>query len=334
MAGYSTLMEEHRETHAPTPSSTRDRVVAALEQHEAGWHALHWAAAEAAAHRVPLRIHHCWQAVRDALPAPGSTMGIPVPTLGQEPSPVAGMLLDEGVRRVRALYPGLPVDGALLEGRAGPALAAAARPGDLLVLGLRSTHRFAARLLGSTVSYLLRHAPCPIAVLPPGGPDNPGPFQGHVIAALDGTPPDDEVLAVAFAEAAAHRLPLVAAHAEETDEPVSGSVVDEQMLQITLVPHPKAYGVLQEELAPWRARYPDVPVRRATFRGAPAAVLRRIVAGAAMLVLGRSRRTWRPVSLVDLVLSDARCPVLVTPPPVRTSPVPASAPGAGAAPGR
>lgn len=275
-----------------------------VDGREAGWRALDWAAQEALAHCKVLNIYHCcWQATHRP---------------GTEPYTVKA-LLDDAVMRALEAHPTLTVRGDLLEGRPASALAARVTAEDLLVLGLRSTHRLTARLLGSTASRLLTHARCAVAVLPPSEPARKGRFSGHVVAAVDGSHVSKAVVAAAFDEAVAHHWPLALVHAEPPIPEPSVSYVDENALEIGTTPYPAEYDMLHEAIEPWHHRYPHVVVPQAAFRGRVADVLRVVAVGAEILVLGHVHHPLRPLSLVDLVLDRVRCPVLVTAPP--TTPV-------------
>ena len=59
-----------------------------------------------------------------------------------------------------------PVAGEVVEGRAAPALAAAARTADLLVLGSHGHSRLRHTLLGSVSEECIRLAACPVVVIP------------------------------------------------------------------------------------------------------------------------------------------------------------------------
>ncbi|SHF70571.1 universal stress protein [Streptoalloteichus hindustanus] len=284
--------------------------------------ALDWATEEAAAHRVPLVVRHCVRGTPEVSCAPDGAV-LPVATAEQRPeqrpSPTAEAMLKALVGEVESSHPGLTVRGELLRGQPGPALSAAALPGDLLVLAPHSRHRVAARLLGSTSSFLLAHAPCAVAALGPGAADTGrGPFAGHVVAAVDTGAASAGVVELAYAEAAVHDCPLAVVHVQREHGEVEGVTVDERTLEVGVVPFPADHALLQAAVEPGRHRYPEVPVRRAAFRGPLPEVLRQAALGARLLVLGRPRHPSWPLHLVDLLLARPGCPVVVAPPPATT----------------
>ncbi len=93
-----------------------------------------------------------------AIPAVAYT-GIVAPGVGE----TIDMMLEEASTRMRAL-PG--VEGRAVYGLAGEELAAFGEELDLLVVGSRGYGPMRRLVLGSTASYLQRHARCPLLVLP------------------------------------------------------------------------------------------------------------------------------------------------------------------------
>jgi nucleotide-binding universal stress UspA family protein len=272
---------------------------------------LAWAAAEAAARGRTLWVFHCWQQHTPAMAAlPGY-----VPQRDSAVRRHAATPLDEALAWLARHHPDVATGGTVLHGPAGPRLTAHTRQGDLLVVGSGSRHRLAARVLGSTVDHLLRHARCPLVVVPAAGtrPIAAGPFAGHVVAAV-GAPYDPvhtvdlattvAVLGAAFAAAAAHHLTLAVVNADGTrSEPVG-----------TVIEHPAIGLSLNNAIASWQAHYPQVGVRRVTVSGPAVPVLEHVGEGARLMVIGRSAHPLRPVRLVDHLLAGSSCPVAVVPP--------------------
>lgn len=181
---------------------------------------------------------------------------------------------------------------------------------QLVVVGSRGVGGVAALLLGSTASALLTHAGCPVVVLPD---DSAVVVRGRrsVVVGVSGRPDDEEVLAVAFAEAASRGTDLVAVHAWQ-------DIVLEPELR-TLGPLVDWAGVLADEeralaeaLAGWREKDPDVVVREVVVRDRPARALVAASLTAELLVVGR--RSHRALgSTTHGVLHRAGCPVAVVP---------------------
>jgi nucleotide-binding universal stress UspA family protein len=96
------------------------------------------------------------------------------------------------------------------EGRPGVVLTTESAAADLVVVG-RHGHGVVSRvLLGSTTSYLLHHARCPVMVVP----ETVGPVDavGTVVAGVDGSAGGRAALRWAAAEARRRSWPLVALH--------------------------------------------------------------------------------------------------------------------------
>lgn len=183
---------------------------------------------------------------------------------------------------------------------------------QLVVLGSRGVGGVAGLLLGSAASGVVAHAGCPVVVLP----DETTVVmrdRRSVVVGVAGRPDDDDVLAVAFTEAASRGADLITVHAWQ-------DIVLEPELR-TLSPLADRTGVLADEeralseaLAGWRDKEPDVVVRELVVRDRPARALVAASLTAELLVVGhRSRRA--PGSTTHGVLHRAGCPVAVVPLP-------------------
>ncbi|MGY1641922.1 universal stress protein [Geodermatophilus sp. SYSU D00703] len=190
------------------------------------------------------------------------------------------------------------------------ALREAGAAAALVVVGSRGTGGVAGLLVGSTATGLALDAPCPVVVLPD---ETSVVVRGRrsVVAGVEGRAGDEELLAFAFAAAAARGTDLVAVHAwqdvdlDTTLQSVAplidwaGVLADEQRL-------------LAEALGGWPDKFPDVAVREVVVRDRTARAL--VAAGltAELLVVGhRRRRLARLGSTTHGVLHRAGCPVAV-----------------------
>lgn len=255
--------------------------------------AVRWAAEEARLRGVPLTVVHAW----DAFAAVGP-MAIPVADLRAAAQEVAA----EGAKLAREETG--DVHAAL--GRGGPtsALLEAARDAELIVVGSRGHGGFAGLVLGSTGLELAEHAPCPVVVVrePRAG--------GPVVAGVDGSAASLEALGLAFSEAALRGAELVAVVAWPADADLGGvPLVDADALREV------ARGRLAGLVAPWRERYPEVPVRTEVFTGPPREVLLGAAQDARLLVVGsRGLGGFRGLllgSVGNALLRHAACPVAV-----------------------
>ncbi|MFB8245771.1 universal stress protein [Streptomyces sp. NPDC055952] len=85
---------------------------------------------------------------------------------GLHGSPAADALLSAAVPDRAALGSGVVVRGQVIDGPPQKALLHVADHADLLVLGVRHGHGMVCRELGPTHHAALRHAPCPVALVP------------------------------------------------------------------------------------------------------------------------------------------------------------------------
>ena len=113
------------------------------------------------------------------------------------PAPIEGAVLSAAdrhslQRQLEGLLPpraaDLAVECRIVEGDIAAAIAAEAASADLLVIGTHGRSGFQHLLLGSVAERLLRQAPCPLLVVPPGAPDATGTVPRlfhHIVAAID-----------------------------------------------------------------------------------------------------------------------------------------------------
>jgi nucleotide-binding universal stress UspA family protein len=141
-------------TAEPTPDS--GRVVVGVADGQASGGALTWAASTAAASRHPL------VAVFVRPPTAGG---------GDSQWRDADVLDDVALKHLHeqtdsfARDLAVPVVSDVVVGEPGPELVRYVTPDDVLVVGSRGRGQLAGWFLGSTSSYVVREAPCPVAVV-------------------------------------------------------------------------------------------------------------------------------------------------------------------------
>jgi len=144
--------------HEPHEAPGDGPVVVGVDGSKVATHALAWAAEEARARKVPLRVVHGWHVpALTGFPLEGSAMGV-------------AELSAERVLEAACEHPAL--DGLEVESRTAmtsPAGAVfeASEGASLIVVGSRGHGRFARAFLGSTSRQVVRHASCPVVVVPP-----------------------------------------------------------------------------------------------------------------------------------------------------------------------
>ena len=278
-------------------------VVVGVDASGAALRATCFAAEEAARRSVPLRIVHARTPFRGMTAPPGQ---LDVPGLLDAGATTVVQTMAESVG---GLLPASRVHTSVVDGRPVDVLREASAGASLVVLGDRGVGGVEGLLLGSTASAVVARADCPVVVLPH---DTAVRARGRrsVVVGVEGRA-DEEVLAFAFAEAAARRTDLVAVHAwqdvvlETAFRSISpladwdGVMADEER-------------VLAEALAGWSEKEPDVVVREVVVREKTARAL--VAAGltAQLLVVGHHRGRALG-STTHGVLHRANCPVAVVP---------------------
>lgn len=125
--------------------------------------AVEFAAAEASAHRAPLRIVCVWNAT---LPAVAAMSSLALPTVAQDRARIADERLEEAAARARDLAPELEVDTVAVEGSPADELVHMTANSRLLVVGCRGHHGVQELLLGSVSHRCAVLARCPVLVVP------------------------------------------------------------------------------------------------------------------------------------------------------------------------
>jgi nucleotide-binding universal stress UspA family protein len=128
------------------------RIVVGVDGSEDGDRALVWALEEARLRGCELDIVQAWEYLG-------------VYTVDPESRQLAQSKLDAAVAGLETS--GVDVKSRLLEGRPVEALVEAARDANLLVVGSRGHGGLAATVLGSVSAGAVRHARCPVVVVPP-----------------------------------------------------------------------------------------------------------------------------------------------------------------------
>ena len=265
-----------------------------------------WAVAESRATGLPLRFVSAYQWI------PPYWWGRLGGVSGEEQSllrPAAAAALRDAETRARQLAPELSVTAAATAGDPVEVLLDASRRAAMLVLGTRRLSAVGAALLGSVSSAVALRAECPIVVL--RGPAGDPAERAAVVAGVDGSPADADVLGFAFDHASAHGVPLQAVLCYHPDLLAT--------MQWRAMPPPPvdAEVWLSESLAGWREKYPQVTVHTAVIREHAGAALVAESYAAYLLVVGSRTRTRRTGGLLgstsQTVLHHATCPVAVVP---------------------
>ncbi|GAA0930188.1 universal stress protein [Streptomyces thermoalcalitolerans] len=222
---------------------------------------------------------------------------------------------------------GIEVEYTGLDGQPGVLLPELGSTAQLLVLGSRGRGGFAGLLLGSSGLAAARDADCPVVVVPRPGrevhgeaPGGPGP---RVVVGVNAAGPDEATLAFAFTEAALRgaRLQVVTAYPWPGPTWMAPGELAPPMIDQEAV-ESDTRTLIDDLLAPHRARRPDVRTESWVAPGDAAGHLVAASRDAELVVVGRHRR--RPPaparmmgSVTQAVLLHAASPVAVVPPSPR-----------------
>ncbi|MEV5572050.1 universal stress protein [Spirillospora sp. NPDC052269] len=266
-----------------------------------GERALRWAAAEAKLRRLPLSVCHAWR-----WPYPISYVDVDgaaiVRRMGQH-------LLDQGIIRVKDFAPTVTVKGHLADGPADAALIHLSGEAEMIVVGAHDPSEMG---LGSTSMRLPARAERPVVVVRPGG----GGEHRRVVAGFDGSSGSDAALAFAFEEAAVRGCTLrVVYGCWEPSAAPAGELslfADRERLR-----HVRG-AELEQAVASWSTRYPQVDVQTALTMTPPREALFEAAETADLLVVGRRGAggidRLHVGATTSAMLTQAPCAVVVVPP--------------------
>ncbi|MCM1965441.1 MULTISPECIES: universal stress protein [unclassified Streptomyces] len=305
-------------------------VIAAVDGSEHSLKALEWARAAAVRHGSGLVVAHVLSDSVQLYAARRSSLyDRTEPEEAEDPVSV----------RIRAhLAEGGPLPSEVryesLEGSVPEALRDIGEGARMLVMGSRGRGGFAALLLGSNSRAVATSAACPVVVVAheargaEGADGAAGASAGRVVVGLHAAETPDNVLDFAFTEAAARDTTLQVVSAYSIP-PSPTMVIDSPFAVIppealvgedeNAVPAEREMLRAQtERLAPFRAKYPTVPVEQAAVPGDAAGRLVDTSKSAALVVVGRHhpRRHIRSLmigSVANAVLQHAHGPVAIVP---------------------
>lgn len=267
-----------------------------------------WAAREAALRGLPLRIVHAWL---------WQPLDIPLVQNRETEAQAARAVLREAEEQVAERYPELPVSSRVLPETAVVALLAEAERSALLCLGTRGHGALLGFLLGSYGQQVIAGANCPVVSVRAYDGEYPVRENGEVVVGQQGSPEESaDVLGFAFAAASVRGVPLRAVRAWSLP-PVYTWSASLALADASGGLEPFERKALQEAVAPWREKYPEVKVTEHVEMGSAGQVLVEESTEAQLMVVGRRARRapvgTRIGSAAHAVLHHARCPVAVVP---------------------
>ncbi|MEU5218445.1 universal stress protein [Streptomyces sp. NPDC020807] len=271
--------------------------------------AAQWAAHEALRRAVPLRLLRVWSIDED----PRTRVVDPVTARkwGERTLAIAE-------RRLRRRHPSVDIEPAWVAGDPVEELCGAAGEAELLVLGSRGLGGLAGFLAGSVSLAVLARTRRPVVLVRPHAPLEPQEERtGEVVIGLDvSAAASDELLAFGFAAADRYGCGLRVVHRWAVPALYGPDMLGALPLLLTEVAE-DTRRALDEALAPWTEKFPDVAVERDCRQGRPAQDLMELSHDARLVVVGRKVRRARLGThigaVTHAVLHHCLAPVAVVP---------------------
>lgn len=312
----------------------QDVISVGLDGSAASLSAARWAADVARRRGMRLRLAHAWE--------PPPTGGRPGEPDESPRATAARHTLEEAREEVRRLAPDLSVEDSLIADDPGAALLAVAKESQALALGTRGMRRLQSFFLGGTSLHVVARAERPVILVRAGGDgleaaeyaeDAEGdaartvqetvqrgahawsPPPGSVVVGLPLDHTADGLLEFAFTAATGSHLPLRVVHGTKLPRhaylpggPVIPHLADEFRRNVEQE--------MRAVVKPWADRFPDVQLKGNLRLVNPGQALVREAEGAALLVVGRSRKRRvgaRVGSVAQAAVHHVACPVAVVP---------------------
>ncbi|TLW95079.1 universal stress protein [Saccharomonospora piscinae] len=295
------------------PSSTAGAIVVGADGSETSKRAVRWAAERAAGRDVPLHVVYAYGLVARFFAAEAPMPPSVINSLLEEAHAIAETAANEA----RAVAPGVTVRTHVVDEAPVPALTRRSRHAAQVVLGAAGQGGFTGMLAGSTAVAVAAHADAPVVVVRCAPDRQAPPARGPVVVGVDGSPLSERALACAFDEAALRGAPLVAVHAwaDVEDE----NLLRRAKLYFSGTPEEgQVRTLLDEQVAGWCERYPDVAVESVAVRDRPRRQLLDRSTTAQLVVVGsRGRGGFTGLllgSTSQALIHHASCPVMVVRP--------------------
>ncbi|MEV4702849.1 universal stress protein [Actinoplanes sp. NPDC049316] len=255
-----------------------------------------WALDEAARTGAPVQFLYAYEPVA----------GVPTPAgwLEGETDRAVQDALRDAVTSAATTHPGVHIETSVVHASAATTLIERSAEAGLVVVGSRG-HSAVANLLGSVSLAVSAQAHCPVVVVR-GDPAR----TGSIVVGVDESTSAQLALGFAAETAAARGSELLVVRARP---PLRGFWVEKpEVVQAALNVLARQ---LEDVLAPWRDKYPQVPVRTEVLAEHPAAALTRYGTSAQLVVVGsRGRGALRGMVLGSIsqhLLHHAPCSVAV-----------------------
>jgi nucleotide-binding universal stress UspA family protein len=272
-----------------------------------------WSAAEAASRDLPLCIMH----VLDHRPGlAGSHAHGPGHELTgrfhHDLRHQAKSALAKACRRAAETTPGLDARIAAVVGHADVVLTAISARASLLVVGRHGAGGLSWPRLGSVALCLASSARCPVVFTVAES----RPAHHAIVVGADGSDDATAALEFGFGEADMRAAQLTALHAWANPEACWPENDGDWLLSVG-ERNDGATALLHEQVAPWRDKYPTVPVTESVVHGHLGPVLSLASSSADLVVIGghqgRASQVPRLGPVGDALFHRVHCPVVLIP---------------------
>ncbi|WP_063053544.1 universal stress protein [Nocardia arthritidis] len=276
--------------------------VVAVDGSAFSYHAVAWAAADAALYRRGLRIV---ASVRTGF-GPGSWSTDTDAVRRRNGERILAKSRD--IARKAAPDETLTVETELIDDPIVAYLTDRSRLSRMVVFGHRGLGAFTRRLPGSVSTAVIKNAHCPVAVVRSAPATDAESAGMPVLVGVKGTRDCGSAVRLAFDEASRREVELIALHAWSDTRGTN------------LIPSWEAVreledAALAENLAGFGERYPEVPVRRILAHDSPVRCLTDEARSAQLLVVGSCGRKGATGilhrSVTSALVNSVECPVIV-----------------------
>ncbi|GAA3507612.1 nucleotide-binding universal stress UspA family protein [Streptosporangium album] len=238
-----------KDASQPVRSDTREGaspIVVAVDGSADADRAVKWAADDAFRRRLPLRIVHVVER------GPYDIHRFSTPEWPGTVVMNGTKVLAEAEQTARRCQPSIEVSTELIEGSMTRTLCGQDADAAAIVLGSRGLGGFAGALLGSVSTHVAGHAHGPVVVVRPGDEE----VHREIVVGVDDSPQCEPALAYAFEQARLRGCMLRAVHAWQLPVHAFAPEISYDMDEIRQAQH----RVVQERLAAWREKFPEVEV--------------------------------------------------------------------------
>lgn len=275
-----------------SPANETRPVIVGVDGSDAAIHAVKWAAVEAHARKVPLKLVHVIDTEND----------FPFVADDLEEEEAFGRSALKAAREAATVEDyTVDVEVELLRGRVNRAFVDLSEHASLLVVGSVGTGFFARMVLGSTALSLAHHAKCTVAVVRGAEGSPTPPTSGAVIAGVDHSDSADIVVGTAMQEASIRHAEMMAIHARRRR---GSKEADEE-----------ARGRIDRLIATWGAKFPSVQVETVIAEAGPTKHLVSLSATARVIVVGSRGLGGFEAAVLgstsQSLLYHAQCPVII-----------------------